>query len=108
MGVLLPRWPQVTPSEFHQNSKEKAATPAASSSEPSARATATPVMETPVTETPVVETPAARSDTPAPMETGRAGDSQSWAERVEAGIDEEFQKDRPAKRRRSQSKRQEE
>ena len=39
-----------------------------------------PVMETPVTETPVVETPAPRSDTPAPMETGRVGDSQSWAE----------------------------
>ena len=42
------------------------------------------------------------------METGGAGDSQSWAERVEAGIDEEFQKDRPAKRRWSQSRRQEE
>ena len=39
------------------------------------------------------------------METGGAGDSQSWAERVEAGIDEEFQQDRPAKRCRSQSRR---
>ena len=39
----------------------------------------TPVTETPVTQTPVVETPTARSNTPAPMETGKAGDSQSWA-----------------------------
>ena len=42
------------------------------------------------------------------METGGAGDSQSWAERVKAGIDEEFQQDRPAKCRRSQSRRREE
>ena len=68
-----------------------------------------PVMETPVTEIPVMgisiaETPVAHSDTPAPMEIGRAGDSQSWAEWVKAGIDEEFQKDRPAKRCRSQSR----
>ena len=67
----------------------------------------TPVAETPVSQTPVVETPAAHSDTPAPMETGRAGDGQSWAERVKAGIDEEFQQDRPVKRCRSQSRRRE-
>ena len=41
------------------------------------------------------------------METGGAGDGQSWAECVEAGIDEEFQQDRPAKHRQSQSKRHE-
>ena len=98
VGVPLPRQPQVTPSESCQDSQKKAETPATSSSEPSARAT----------ETPVAETPVARSDTPAPMETGRAGDSQSWAEPVEAGIDEEFQKDRPAKCRQSQSRRWEE
>ena len=63
---------------------------------------------TPVTETPVTETPAAHSNTPAPMETGGVGDSQSWAEQVEAGIDEEFKKDRPVKRRQSQSRRWEE
>ena len=55
-----------------------------SSSKPSTGAMAAPVTETPVTEipvaeTPVVETPAPHSDTPAPMETGRAGDGQSWA-----------------------------
>ena len=87
VGVPLPRWPQVTPSESCQDSQKKAETLATSSSEPSIKATVTPVMETPVTETPV-----ARSDTPAPMETGRVGNSQSWAEQVEAGIDEEFQK----------------
>ena len=83
---------------------------ATSSSKPSAGAMVAPVMEAPVTETPgaetpVVETPAAPSDTPAPMETGRAGDGQSWAECVEASMDEEFQQDRPAKCHRSQSKR---
>ena len=80
VGVLLPR-PKVTPSESCQDSQKKAETPATSSSEPSTRATATPVTETPVVETPVAETPVAetpvtRSNTPAPIETGGAGDSQ--------------------------------
>ena len=96
--VPLPRQPQVTPSESHRDSQKKVETPATSSCEPSAGATAAAV----------VETPATHSDTPAPMETGRVGDSQSWAERVEAGIDEEFQKDRPAKHCWSQSRRREE
>ena len=63
-----------------------------------------PVMEPPVTETPVVEAPAAHSDTPAPMETGRVGDGQSWAEQVEAGIEAEFLQDRPMKHHRSLSR----
>ena len=110
--VLLPRRPQVMPSESHWESQKKAETLATSSSEPNAGALAAPVMETPVTEspvtqTPVAETPAAHSNTPAPMETGGVGDGQSWAEQVEAGIDEEFQQDRPTKRRRSQSRRRE-
>ena len=108
--VPLPRWPQVTPSESHQESQMKADTQTTSSSEPNAGATAapvteTPVMETPAAQTPVVETPAARSNTPAPMETGGVGDGQSWAECIEAGIDEEFQQDRPVKHRWSQSRR---
>ena len=88
-GVTLPRWPQVTHSESQQESQKKADTPGTSSSEPNTGATAAPVTETPVTQTPVTqtpviqtpvaETPAARSDTSAPMETGRVGDSQSWA-----------------------------
>ena len=107
VGVPLPRWPQVTPSESRRESQMKADTQTTSSSEPNAGTMAAPVMETPVTQTPVVETPAAHSDTHAPMETGRAGGSQSWAERVEAGIDEEFQQDRPEKHRLSQSRRRE-
>ena len=67
------------PSESCQESQKKADTPATSSSEPSAGATVTPVAETPVVQTPVEETPATHSDTPAPMETGRVSDSQSWA-----------------------------
>ena len=90
--VPLPRWPQVTPSESCQELQKKAETPPTSSSEPSMEATVAPVAETPVAQTPVAETPAACSDTPIPMETGRVGDSQSWDECVEAGIDEEFQK----------------
>ena len=90
---------------------------ATSSSKPSVGATVAPVMEAPVAETPVTETPgaetpvaetpAAPSDMPAPMETGRAGDGQSWAKCVEAGFCEEFQQDRPTKHCQSHSKRQE-
>ena len=85
---------------------------ATSSSEPSTGATANPVEETPVaqapvTQTPVTEAPAASSDTPAPMETGGVGDSQSWAEQVKAGADEGFQRNRSVKRPQSQSRRHE-
>ena len=70
-------------------------------------ATETPVTEPPATETPTTEAPAfdtLHSDTPAPMETGRAGDGQSWAAQVEAGLEAEFQEHRPAKHRRSLSR----
>ena len=85
---------------------------AAGSSEPSARAMAAPAQETPVEEPPVIETPVVEapasdtphSDTPAPMETGRVGDGQSWAEQVEAGLEAEFQQGRPAKHHRSLSR----
>ena len=114
-GLPLPRWPQVTPSESCWESQMKAEAMATSSSKPSMGATVAPVTETPVaeapvaktsvTQTPVAETPAACSDTPDPMETGGVGDGQSWAECIEAGIDEEFQQDRPTKHRWSQSRR---
>ena len=81
----------------------KADTQTTSSSEPNAGAMAAPVAETPVAEAPVTETPA-RSNTPAPMETGGVGNGQSWAKCIEASVEEEFQQDRPAKRRQSQSK----
>ena len=71
-----------------------------------------PVVETPVTEAPVdeaqgVEAPVAPSSTLALMETGRVGDGQSWAEQVEAGEEEAFQRSRPTKRAWSQSRRHE-
>ena len=104
-------------SESHWESQIKAEATATSSSKPSAGAMVAPVVETPVTEapvaetlgaeTPAVETPAAPSDTPAPMETGRVSDGQSWAEHMEGSVEEEFQWDRPMKHRRSQSKKHE-
>ena len=66
-------------------------------------ATATPTQETPAEEPPVEETPAeeppveeapvtgpSHSDTPALMETGGAGDSQTWVEQVETSLEAEF------------------
>ena len=117
IGVLLPRWPQITPSESSQDSHKRAETQAAGSSEPSTGATVAPAQETPaeeppvteppVMETPVTESPATRPDTPAPMETGGVGDGQSWAEQVEAGLEAEFQQDRRAKHHWSLSRKQE-
>ena len=113
-GLPLPRRPQVMPSESRRESQMKAEAKATSSSKPSvgamvAPAAEAPVMESPVTETPVVEAPVsetpAHSDTPAPMETGGVGDGQSWAECIEAGADEGFQRARPAKHPWSQSRR---
>ena len=83
-GAPVPTRPQIMPSESCGESQKQADTQTTSSSEPNAGATAAPVTETPVMEAPVTETPAC-SDTPAPMETGRAGDGQSWAKHVEAG-----------------------
>ena len=120
MGAPLPRWPQVAPSESHWESQMKSDAQTPSSSRPSAGATAAPITETPVAEAPVAETPvteapvdetpgaeapAAPSSTPAPVETGRAGDGQSWADQMEAGEDEAFQRSRPTKRTWSQSRR---
>ena len=98
----------------------KSDTQITSFSRPSVGATVAPIAETPVVEVPVVETPVAEapvdetpgaeapvvpSSTPAAMETGRVGDSQSWAEQMEASEDEAFQRSRPAKRAQSQSRR---
>ena len=110
IGAPLPRWPQPKPSKSRQDSYKRAEGPTVGSSEPSAGATAAPTQETPVEEPPVAGAPASdtpHSGTPAPMETGGAGDGQSWAEQVEAGIKAEFQRARPMKRPRSQSRKQE-
>ena len=116
-GAPLPRWPQVSPSESCRESQMKADAQAHSSSRPSVGATVAPEAETPVAEVPIVaapiteapvgkaqgaEAPVAPSSPPAPM-----GDGQSWAEQVEAGEEESFQRSRPAKHTRSQFKRHE-
>ena len=46
-------------------------------------------------------------DTPALMETGGVGDGQTWAEQVEMSAEAKFQRARPLKHPRSQSRRQE-
>ena len=122
MGAPLPRWPTVAPSESRRESQMKVDAQAHSSSRPSVGAMAAPVAKTPVAEVPVVvapvteapvseaqgaEAPVVPSSPPAPMETGGVGNGQSWAEQVEAGEEESFQRSRPAKRTRSQSKRRE-
>ena len=131
-GAPLPRWPQVAPSKSCWESPMKSDAQIPSSSRPSVGAMVAPITETPVAETPVAEVPVAEvpvaedpvmeapvgeaqgaealvapSSTPAPMETGGAGDGQSWAEQMEAGEEEAFQRSRPAKRARSQSRRHE-
>ena len=103
VGLPLPRRPQVILSESHRELQMKAEATATSPSKPSVGATAAPVTEILGAETPAAETPAAPSDTPAPMEAGGVGDGQSWAEHMEAGV-EEFQQDRPVKHCQSQSK----
>ena len=89
-GIELPRGPQITPSESRRASQKKAEAPVASSSAPIIEASAPQ---------------GATSDVPAPMETGGAGNGQSWAE--QAGAEEDFKRDRPTKCRRPQSRRRE-
>ena len=87
-GIEPPRGPQITPSESCQVSQRKPETPATSSSAPTIEAS-TPQ--------------GAIADVPAPMETGGAGDGQSWAEQTEA--EDDFKRRRPTKCPRSQSRR---
>ena len=52
-------------------------------------------------------TQGARSDSPAPMETGGVGDGQSWVEQAEASATKEWRRGRPAKHCRSVSRKRE-
>ena len=93
IGAELPKWPQPKPSESHQDSYTRAEGLVAGSSEPATRPTAAPTQETPTEEPPVAEAPIpgpSHSSPPAPMETGRAGDGQSWANQAEASAEVEF------------------
>ena len=86
VGIEPPRGPQITPSESHLVSQRKPETPATSSRAPAIEASAPR---------------GATADVPAPMETGRAGNSQSWSEQTEAK--DNFKRYRPVKHPRSQS-----
>ena len=90
IGAPLPKWPQPKPSESCQDSYTQAEGPVAGSSEPVTRPTASPTQGTPTEEPHVVEAPVpdpSHSSPPAPMETGGAGDSQSWADQAEASAE---------------------
>ena len=89
-GIEPPRGPQMMPSESHLVSQRKPETPVTSSSAPAIEASAPQ---------------GATADSPAPMETGGAGNSHSWAERTKDKDD--FKRCRPAKCPRSQSRRRE-
>ena len=89
-GVELPRWLQVTPSESRQVSQRRGETPMTSPHMPSKEASTAQ---------------GAPSDIPAPMETGGVGDGRSWVDRAEASTDDKLRRDRPAKHRRSASRR---
>ena len=89
-GSAPPRGPQICPSETQALMQKKVETPTTSHPMPGREGSATQ---------------GARSDPPIPMETGGAGDGQSWAEQVEAGTEEEWRGDRPAKRHRSSPRR---
>ena len=90
VGVELPRWPQVTPSESRQVSQRREETPTTSLHMPSKEASAAR---------------GARSNASAPMETGGAGDGQSWVDQAEASAGDKFRRDRPTKCHRSASRR---
>ena len=65
------------------------------------------MQETPTEEPPMQEAPVAGPSYPntsAPMETGGAGGSQTWAEQVETSVEAEFQWPRPPKHPCSQSR----
>ena len=81
-GTVLPRGPQIRPSETQALMQKKVDIPTASHPTPGREGSATQ---------------GACSDPPIPLETGGAGDGQSWAEQVEAGTEEEWRRDRPAK-----------
>ena len=110
IGAPLPKWPQVKPSESREESYRRAKGLGVGPSGPSIGTTAAPPQETPAKEPPMQEAPVtgpSRPDTPAPMETGGAGDGQTLAEQVETSVEAEFQWARPPKCPRSQSRRRE-
>ena len=89
-GTALPRGPQIHLSETQALMKKRVDTPTTSHPTPGREGSATQ---------------GACSNPPIPMETGGAGDGQSWVEQVKAGTEEEWRRDRPAKQCRSSPRR---
>ena len=77
-----PMRPQICPSETQALMQRPVETPTASPGMPDQLG---------------VTNQGARSDAPTPMEMGGAGDGHSWADQVEACLEEEWRRDRPAK-----------
>ena len=85
-GTAPPRGPQICPSQTEALMQKKEETPTTSHPTPGREGSATQ---------------GACSDSPIPMETGGAGDGQSWVEQAEASPEEEWRRDRPTKHHRS-------
>ena len=88
-GTEPPKGPQICPNQTRPVTQKEEETPTTS-------------LHTPGKEGSVTQ--GACSDSPTPMETGGAGDGQSWVEQAEASADEEWRRGRPAKRHRSMSR----
>ena len=88
-GTELPKGSQICPSQTHPVTQKEEETPTTS-------------LHTLRKEGSTTQ--GACSDSPAPMETGGAGDGQSWIEQAEASTDEEWRRGRPTKHHRSVSR----
>ena len=88
-GTEPPRGLQIHPSQTHSVTQKEEETPTTS-------------LHIPGKEGSVTQ--GAHFDSPTPMETGGAGDGQSWGEQAEASTAEEWRRGRPAKRHRSASR----
>ena len=88
-GTELPKGPQICPSQTHSVTQKEEETPTTSLHMLGKEGSMTQ---------------GARSDSPAPMETGGAGDGQSWVEQAKASTAEEGRRGRPTKCHRSASR----
>ena len=91
-GTELPKGLQIHPSQTHPVAQKEEETPTTSLHMLGKEGSATQ---------------GARSDSPAPMEIGEAGDGQSWVEQAEASANEEWRRGRPAKHQQLASRKQE-
>ena len=91
-GTEPPKGLQICPSQTRSVTQKEEETPTTSLHTPSKEGSMTQ---------------GACSDSPAPMETGGAGDGQSWVEQAEASTTEEWRRGRPTKHHQSMSRKQE-